>query len=172
MPSETSSKANSNADSTEAPTGPEVQFGEYARAPRWLVAPPSSQRSGEVVTLEWKFDAGSQRLWKGLTREQLVEYAYKYLEKTFDDPLFRDDFRLAIRTGSYADDINRIEDPLPPLPAAPTTSYFGTKGGSPSILHDETFFYYTHKSPVVAFRPGMYAQKSPFTLSVDELTLS
>lgn len=154
--------------SIEMPIGPAVQFGEHAKAPRWLVEPvsPLSQKKDlrlqppqsneRMATLGWKFDPGPSSRWKDLTAEQLAEYAYKYLENAFEDPIFRDHLRLAITTGSYAELVANVEDPLPPLPPAPTTNHFGLPLGSPNIFHDKTYFYFNHERPSVAMRPGMY----------------
>ena len=154
--------------SIEIPIGPEVQFGEHAKAPRWLVEPvsPLSQKndlrlqppqsSEKMATLGWKFDPGPSSQWKDLNADQLAGYAYKYLENALEDPIFRDHLRLAITTGSYAELVANVEDPLPALPPAPTTDHFGPPLSSPNIFHDKTYFYFNYERPSVTMRPGMY----------------
>ena len=156
--------------SIEMPIGPAVQFGEHAKAPRWLVEPvsPLSQKndlrlqppqsSEKMATLGWKFDPGPSSQWKDLNADQLAGYAYKYLENALEDPIFRDHLRLAITTGSYAELVANVEDPLPALPPAPTTDHFGPPLSSPNIFHDKTYFYFNYERPSVTMRPGMYSQ--------------
>lgn len=169
--SEDTSTSDYEYHSVEMPIGPEVQFGEHAKAPRWLVEPvsPLSQKNDlrlqppqsneKMATLGWKFDPGPSSQWKDLIAEQLVEYAYKYLENALEDPIFRDHLRLAITTGAYAELVVNVEDPLPALPPAPATNHFGPPLGSPAIFHDRTYFYFNHERPSVAMRPGMYNRK-------------
>lgn len=130
----------------KVPKGLEIQFGDQAKAPRWLVEPasPQSQQrqhnditllppteslsamnspsTPRMATLAWKFDAGPSSQWKGLTEDELSEHAYKSLENAIRDPIFRDQLRLAISTGSYADIVADVEDCLPPLPVPPSTT--------------------------------------------------
>jgi len=128
--------------------GPEVQFGECGRKPRWVVVPAPRDK---INTFEWRLEAGTPNLWNGLTHEQLVEYAYVYLEHALDDAIFRERFRREIETGSFSHYLPPyIEDMLPPLPDAPNTNWFCNA--------DEMYFYYKHQSPFVALKPGMCNQ--------------
>lgn len=136
--------------------GPEIQFGECGRKPRWVVVPAPRD---VVNTFDWRLEAGSPNLWNGLTHEQLVEYAYMYLEHALDDAVFRERFRREIETGSFSHCLPPyVEDVLPPLPGAPITDWFWDT--------DETYFYYKHQSPFVALRSGMCTQpfEVPFPL--------
>lgn len=127
--------------------GPGIQFGEYGRKPRWVVVPTPYD---VVYTFDWMFEAGTPNLWNGLTHEQLVEYAYIYLEHALEDTVFRDRFRWEVQTGSFSHLLVNLEDALPPLPDAPITDWF--KG------MDERYFYYRYQSPFVALRPGLCTQ--------------
>lgn len=136
--------------------GPEIQFGESGKKPRWVVVPTPYD---VVNAFDWMLEAGTPNLWNGLTYEQLVEYAYMYLEHALEDTVFRDRFRWEVQTGSFSHLLVNIEDALPPLPEAPITDWFGGA--------DERYFYYRHQSPFVALGPGMCARpfEIPFSFS-------
>lgn len=128
---------------------PTIDLGEYGFTPRWIVepAPPQSQlkphddiivqppteslsarnspSSPKMATLVWRFEPGYKEQWDGLTRKELCEYAYKFLECAMRDPKFRDRFREHILDGSHAHIVEDVEDCLPPLPEPPATNLLG-----------------------------------------------
>lgn len=147
-------EANNSHANLVSRIGPEIQFGECGRKPRWVVVPTPYD---VVNTFDWMLEAGTPNLWNGLTHEQLVEYAYMYLEHALEDTVFRDRFRWEVKSGSFSHLLVNLEDALPPLPDAPITDWFGEA--------DERYFYYRHQSPFVALRPGMCTRpfKVPFS---------
>lgn len=147
-------EANNSRANLVSRIGPEIQFGGYGRKPRWVVVPTPCD---VVNTFDWMLEAGTPNLWNGLTHEQLVEYAYMYLEHALEDTVFRDRFRWEVKSGSFPHLLVNLEDALPPLPDAPITDWFGGA--------DERYFYYRHQSPFVALRPGMCTQpfEAPFS---------
>lgn len=152
---------------TKALEGPQIQFGEQAKVPRWLVGPapqelqrkqrndikllpPTGSHSAtnspsppRMATLIWKFDAGPSSQWEGLTEDELSRHAYKSLTKAIRDPVFRDKFRLEISEGSYGDIVADVEDCLPPLPIPPRTE--PGKRGKHGVFGLSCFFFLVEK---------------------------
>lgn len=168
-----------NTHNDQSRQGPEIQFGEGAQEPRWLVGllPQSqqpqqnndqlvrdhsdlqafenaSQSNPRMAMLAWKFDAGPPSNWKNLTTEQLYEYAHKYLENSLDNPFFRDHVRLAINAGPYAAAVADVEDPLPPLPTAPLTNFFGPPLGFANTFNYGSHMYFDNRRPSTTVRKG------------------
>ena len=103
------------------------------------LAPDAHPRSHDSTLglggLVWTFDSGIETGWNGLDAEQLYEYAFRCLEEALKDPTCREQFRIAIRNGSYLESISNVEDPLPPLPPSPKTNHFGRGYGLQAIEH-------------------------------------
>lgn len=79
--------------------------------------------------LEWKFEPGSSKLRKGLSKEQLYEYAYICLLNALNDFSTRDMFREAIARAKLKS-IRYVEDPLPRPPPPPKVTHFGKHAGT------------------------------------------
>lgn len=82
-----------------------------------------------IGSLEWKFEPGSSKLRKGLSKEQLYEYAYLCLLDALNDFNSRDMFRDAIARAKLKS-IRHVEDPLPRPPPPPQFTHFGKHAGT------------------------------------------
>lgn len=153
---------------SEAIETPTVSFGEDVPHPRWVfveasVDPRLTQNATKTMqsptmkgvrvidfgtgmgTLAWRFEAGTQEGWNGLTFDQLYLYAYKVLFDVLNDAILRDYLRKLIRNGRLASKVSMVEDPLPPLPRAPD-NYVPEPPGPFKIPFD----YTSHSRPSLA----------------------
>lgn len=144
---------------------PQISFGDRAPQPRWLVT--KENRAGGRWTLVWTFDAGASSGWNQLNQDQLYEYAYKCLEDALDDPMSREQLRLTVTsTGPVAGSVSHIQDPLPPLPPVPQTTYLDLQPGlheimeAPTKLEHATYYFPNYDRPSMAVRPGLYTRPS------------
>ncbi|KAJ5095577.1 hypothetical protein NUU61_004933 [Penicillium alfredii] len=172
---------------------PKISFGDDTPQPRWLVTrdriSPSrgenlsdevdqSQAGPAIPTgyaldadtglggLVWTFDAGPASGWNQLAQDQLYEYAFRHLEDALKDLFTRDQFRSAILDSPLASIAKNMKDPLPPLPAAPTTCYFGETRGMHCIVNAPTrigqamYYLNNYKRPSMTMRPGLQTRPS------------
>ncbi|KAJ6020687.1 hypothetical protein N7540_006191 [Penicillium herquei] len=127
--------------------------------------PRSGDPSVGLGTLCWIFEPGPSTLWKGLTQEQLYEFAYLCLMDALNDFRSRDIIRATIKRAKLRS-IRNVEDPLPPPPPPPRVTYFGPRAGvaewpkiPPQIKGDLDHYYgirYNHQyyRPSLGVREG------------------
>ncbi|KAJ5735206.1 uncharacterized protein N7483_000331 [Penicillium malachiteum] len=132
--------------------------------------PRSGDSSVGLGTLCWIFEPGPSTLWKGLTQEQLYEFAYLCLLDALNDFRSRDFIRATIKRAKLKS-IRNVEDPLPPPPPPPRVTYFGPRAGvaewpkiPPQIKGDLDHYYGIRSArPSLAVREGSNIPSQPRT---------
>lgn len=95
--------------------------------------PRSFDGSIGLGAVTWEFEGGASSGWKNLNEAQLYEFAFRCLERTLDNPNYREQIRESIKQGCYSKELRHVEDPLPPIPEAPPESEFGKENGLVAI---------------------------------------
>ncbi|KAJ5608966.1 hypothetical protein N7528_009533 [Penicillium herquei] len=127
--------------------------------------PKSGNSSVGLGTLCWIFEPGPSTLWKGLSQEQLYEFAYLGLVDALNDFRSRDMIRATIKRAKL-ESIFNVEDPLPPPPPPPSVTYFGPRAGVaewpkvPLQMKGRFDYHYAHRY----FRPSMAVREGSNTL--------
>ncbi|KAJ5709513.1 hypothetical protein N7493_010847 [Penicillium malachiteum] len=127
--------------------------------------PKSGDSSVGLGTLCWIFEPGPSALWKGLSQEQLYEFAYLCLLDALNDFRSRDIIRATIKRAKL-ESICNVEDPLPPPPPPPSVTYFGPRAGVaewPKILPQIKGGFDYHYAQRY-FRPSLAVREGSNTL--------
>ena len=154
-----------------------IYIGHNVRAPRWLLErkfPQSFRASVSLKSpasaadeLEWVFDAGPFAYALNSEDSWLRTYAYKVLENSLNDPIERLKIRKEI-WGRNDGDYQENEDPIPPLPPAPTTldvTQQEEKGPTPGSRNGRFFQFPDYQRPSLAERARMYTKAVKFIYS-------
>ncbi|KAJ9298728.1 hypothetical protein DTO271G3_3695 [Paecilomyces variotii] len=135
-----------------ASAGPETQPGTSAR---W---------DQELRKLRWQFEPGSPTARGELSEAGWQEAAWRRLEEALRDPKIRQELREKISVGPLDNTIYSLEDPLPPMPPAPTfsgaqvrKSSIPESSASLSTTKESTYYYPDYDRPSLAVQPGSYA---------------
>jgi hypothetical protein len=151
---------------TQLALGPWISFGEGAY-PRWVVVPVPQQGNQQLPkapgsrNVMWKFEPGPQSGWRGLTNEQLYEWAYNVLRFNIEDPEQREAaIRYCMQKGPLKELMKGIAQPLPPLPNPPATNFYMTPAVSPlpppAPNEPGRWTYQDYKRPTNPVRLGMF----------------
>ncbi|KAE8388578.1 hypothetical protein BDV23DRAFT_185209 [Aspergillus alliaceus] len=122
---------------------PAISFGVDAPMPRWRIEHVHSHLARGKLAPRWVFDAGTVFSRYGWTDDMIYEYAYRWLEDSLGNPLFRRYVRSKILDGHG-------EDPLPFLPPAPITCYFQSWSDSSGINNDRRYTRPDHEHSLIA----------------------
>lgn len=124
----------------------------------------SARWDQELRKLRWQFEPGSPSARGELSEAGWQEAAWRRLEEALRDPKIRQELREKISVGPLDNTIYSLEDPLPPMPPAPTFS--GAQVRKPSIpessaslstMKESTYYYPDYDRPSLAVQPGTYA---------------
>lgn len=146
--------------------GPQVDFGEDGTYPRWVIVPVPQQGNQQLPkapgsrNLMWKFEPGPQSGWRGLTQEQLYEWAYNWHRFNIDDPEQREGMIRYLQKGPLKELVKGIAQPLPPLPDPPATNFYMTPPIRPPPAPNDPvcWSYNGYARPTTGIWQGMFSR--------------
>lgn len=123
---------------------------------------PSTSWNHQLRGLRWEFEPGSPGARGELSEAQWHEIAWQRLEEALKDPKTREELREKINVGPLDNTVYTLEDPLPPIPPAPTFSGAQVRKSSipessVSLSTEPTFYYPDYDRPSLAVQPGVDA---------------
>ncbi|KAF7121600.1 hypothetical protein CNMCM5793_009070 [Aspergillus hiratsukae] len=146
--------------------GPWVYFSEEGAYPRWVVVPVPQQGNQQLPRVPgsrnvmWKFEPGPPSGWRGLTNEQLYEWAYNILRSRIEDPEQREAMIRYLQKGPLKELMKGIAQPLPPVPAPPATNFYTIPPNSPlpppAPNEPGRWTYRGYTRPTTRIRQGMF----------------
>lgn len=77
-----------------------------------------------LAALDWTFEEGDERDWKGLNQDQLREYAFRCLWETIQSTFYTQQIANHIRRDLYRDAVKHTSVPVPLLPDPPKEGNF------------------------------------------------
>jgi hypothetical protein len=152
-----------------APAGDVRLDPSHPRYKPGYTSPTSLDSTIGLGGVKWSFEPGDdEKAWKGLTKNQVIEFMYRSTEEILRDWLARDQLRDSISKGPYAKQVEYVEDPLPQLPQQTRRGNFlQAQYGKHPLADAQTRFENSHwfwkdyTRPSVAMRPGKTTTAPP-----------